>query len=142
MTLAHTEYLTGSLSDDGSEKKTKVPPEARIVRSEIEKYRSHCLVGAGCAYSEVFEIACNRSQEELEECMKFYDYIEIQPPGNYSYLLDESGTFNYDRLITILENIIHTAEKLGIPVAATGDVHYIEPEDKILRDIYIYAKRI
>ena len=142
VTLAHTEYLTGSLSDDGSEKKTKVPPEARIVRSEIEKYRSHCLVGAGCAYSEVFEIACNRSQEELEECMKFYDYIEIQPPGNYSYLLDESGTFNYDRLITILENIIHTAEKLGIPVAATGDVHYIEPEDKILRDIYIYAKRI
>ena len=142
VTLAHTDYLTGSLTDDGSEKKTKVPPEARIVRSEIEKNRSHCLVGAGCYNSEVFETACNRSQEELEECMKFYDYIEIQPPGNYAHLLDETTSFNYDRLITVLENIIHTAEKLGIPVAATGDVHYIDPEDKILRDIYIYAKRI
>lgn len=141
VTLSHTKYLTGNNDNENSKKSTAVP-EARIIRDEVTKRRQHVLIGSGCQNSDLFEIACNRSQKELEECMKYYDYVEVQPPGNYSLLVDESSSFNSERLIVVLKKIIATADKLQIPVVATGDSHYLNPEDKIVRDVYIFAKRI
>jgi DNA polymerase-3 subunit alpha (Gram-positive type) len=74
--------------------------------------------------------------------MAFYDYIEIQPIENYSYLLNVGDVASKEQLIRILNDIIEAADELGKPICATGDCHYVNPEDKITRDVYISAKAI
>ncbi|MCF0110517.1 MAG: PolC-type DNA polymerase III, partial [Erysipelotrichaceae bacterium] len=141
VTLSHTKYLTYSDKAEGKEAGVKTA-EARIVRSEIAARRENILVGSSCYNSDLFELARNRSQKELEDAMSFYDYIEVQPLGNYIRIVDERSTFTQKRLQEVVENVIYTAKRLGKTVVATGDSHYIDPEEKLLRDIYIHATRI
>ncbi|MCF0113123.1 MAG: PHP domain-containing protein, partial [Bacilli bacterium] len=127
VTQGHTTYLAS------------VPKTPRHL---IEAYRKNFLVGSACFSSEIFDIASTRNRNVLIEAMGFYDYIEIQPLENYSYLLDMGRIPSKDHLIELLKDIIEAAHAAGKPVVATGDVHYVDPEDKILRDIYIDAKAI
>ncbi|MDE5889280.1 MAG: PHP domain-containing protein, partial [Bacilli bacterium] len=60
---------------------------ARLPRELIEENREGLLVGSACLNGEIFYLAETRSDEDLMEAMKFYDYIEVQPPENYSHLL-------------------------------------------------------
>lgn len=111
-------------------------------RDLINKYRENLLIGSACFNSEIFEIASTRSISVLAEAMKFYDYIEIQPLENYSYLLNMGRVASKEHLISLLKDIVEAAKMAGKPVVATGDCHYLDKEDKILRDVYIYAKAI
>jgi DNA polymerase-3 subunit alpha (Gram-positive type) len=113
----------------------------KISRGELIQYRENLLFGSACFNGEIFEIGCNKAQKELEKAMSFYDYIEIQPPENYSWLVN-MGELTQDRLMTVLETIVDTADGLHKRVCATGDCHYVNPEDKILRDIYIAQKAL
>jgi DNA polymerase-3 subunit alpha (Gram-positive type) len=113
----------------------------KISRGELIQYRENLLFGSACFNGEIFEIGCNKSQQELEKAMAFYDYIEIQPPENYSWLVN-MGELTQDRLMTVLKTMVDTADGLKKPVCATGDCHYVNPEDKILRDIYIAQKAL
>lgn len=113
----------------------------KIDRDDLEKKRANLLFGSACFNGEVFRAASEKSQEELEEAMRFYDYIELQPLENYSYLVD-TEQITQERLLDILKNIYKTALKLGKRVVATGDCHYVNPEEKSLRDIYINAKML
>jgi len=111
-------------------------------RSEIEKYRKNLLIGSACFNGEIFELARTRSKSALQEAMKFYDYIELQPLENYSFLLNVGDIANEEQLIRLLKDIVEAADELGKPICATGDCHYVNPEDKISRDVYIFAKSI
>ena len=111
-------------------------------RTLIEELREDLVIGSACFNSEVFEIAMTRDRDDLVKTISFYDYIEIQPLENYSYLLNMGRVQSREQLIEILHDIIEAAHIAGKPVVATGDVHYLNPEDKILRDVYIYAKTI
>jgi len=113
----------------------------KISREELIQYRENLLFGSACFNSEVFEIACNKREEELKQAMSFYDYIEIQPPENYSWLVN-MHELDQDRLMTVLKSIVVAADEVGKMVCATGDCHYVNPEDKILRDIYIAQKAL
>lgn len=113
----------------------------KIPREDIQRLRSHLLIGSACANGEIFEIARNRSEETLIKAMSFYDYIELQPVENYSFLTYEDG-FSKEDIIRTLKDIYAAAKKAGKKVVATGDVHYVNPEDKIFRDVYIAAKAI
>ena len=113
----------------------------KISRQELIQYRENLIFGSACFNGEVFEIACNKSEDELRQCMGFYDYIEVQPPENYSWLV-HMGDLGQDRLMQVLHSIIDTADELHKPVCATGDCHYVNPEDKVLRDIYIVQKAL
>jgi DNA polymerase-3 subunit alpha (Gram-positive type) len=111
-------------------------------RSLIQQYRKNLLVGSACFNGELFELARTRGKEALKEAMAFYDYIEIQPIENYSYLINVGDVASKEQLITILNDIIEAADELGKPICATGDCHYVNPDDKITRDVYISAKAI
>ena len=142
VSLSHTDYLVFSGKANSKNGNDEYMAEPRITRSIINENRKNILVGSSCFNGELFEIAANRTQEELEEAIKFYDYIEIQPPANYYHLINENRIPNVERLLMIINNLIDTAEKANILVVATGDVHYVEPQDKMIRDIYIQAKGI
>ena len=113
----------------------------KITYDEIEAERENLILGSACFNGHVFQNAMLKSDEELEEAMEFFDYIEIQPRENYSWLINDRQLDN-DRLMDILHNIVNTADKIGKPVCATGDCHYLNPEDKISRDVFVCAKAI
>src|SRR5690606_11057550 len=96
------------------------------------------LIGSGCSNGEVWDTAFNLGYEKLLEVAKFYDFLEVQPPSAYEHLVEESGEEITRRFIKeTIKDIIRAGKELGIPVVATGDVHHLEKEDVLYRDIYI-----
>lgn len=113
---------------------------ARIPRSKLEQYRDGLIVGSGCDKGEVFEAMMQKSIDEVEEIASFYDYLEVQPPSNYSHLLENGLIEDEATLHDILRNIVALGDKLNIPVVATGNVHYLNPEDAIYRKVLIASQ--
>lgn len=138
VSIAHTKTLAVFSKTGGAE----VAAEPRIFRSELNSHRENLLVGSGCLNGEIFELAQTRSQDQLEEAMKFYDYIEVQPLENYRHLVEYRESYDMERLKMVVSNIINTAIKLGKIVVATGDLHFVKKDEKILRDVYINALAI
>lgn len=115
--------------------------EPKIPRSEIARYRKNLILGSACFNGEIFEIASRRRYPDLLEAVKFYDYIEIQPPANYSYRVN-IGDFTNERILDLLKTICKAADEAHVPVCATGDCHYLNPEDKISRDVLIASRAV
>ncbi|PWA13539.1 PolC-type DNA polymerase III [Pueribacillus theae] len=113
---------------------------ARIPRSKLEKYREGLIVGSGCDKGEVFEGMMQKSPDEVEEIAKFYDYLEVQPLSNYAYLIEKELVRDENALRDILAKIVKLGEKLNIPVVATGNVHYLNPNEGIYREILISSQ--
>ena len=114
---------------------------ARALKSVIDKYRDGILLGSACVNGNVFELALNRSEEELEEEMAYYDYIEVQPPLAYKQLYNDMPS-GEERVKEIILKIIRIAKKLNKIVVATSDCHYARPRLKKYRDILIATPQI
>ena len=112
----------------------------RVPRSIVEKYREDLLIGSGCYESEVFRQAKSKSEEELSNIIRFYDYVEVQPPECYRHLIDMNDFGTEVELIAHLEKIIRTTIEAGKLIVATGDVHHLTREDKIYREIIVNQK--
>ncbi len=108
----------------------------RILKSMFKKYSEGLIIGSACSEGELFQsILLGKTQEQIEEIANFYDYLEIQPLGNNDYLVRQEQVPNKEYLKEINKKIIALADKLGKPVVATGDVHFLDPEDEIYRRI-------
>ena len=136
VSLSNVTYLL--TSGNGEESSA----EPRIPREKINELRANLLVGSSCQNGEIFEMALNKTKKELQEAMKFYDYIEIQPLECYSNLVVGHSVRDKERLQEVVVNLIEAAKEMGKLIVATGDVHYINPEDKMFRDVYVSAKGI
>ena len=110
---------------------------AKIPRKLINEYREGILVGSACLNGEIFNLALTRCEEDLIEAMKFYDYIEIQPIDNYKHLLKNHDISNMDDLKLAIRKIIKCAKSIGKMIVATSDVHNIDPQDLISREIIV-----
>ena len=113
----------------------------KIPRSEIEKLRENLIIGSACFNGDVFRAAFNYGDDILKQAISFYDYIEIQPLENYSYLIN-MGELGPEDLLAHIKDIVRCADEMGKPVCATGDVHYVDKRHKVFRDVYISAKGI
>ena len=113
----------------------------KIPRREIEKLRKDLIIGSACFNGEVFRTSMYYGDDVLKEVMSFYDYIEIQPLENYSYLVN-MGEMDDEELLTHIKDIVRCADEIGKPICATGDVHYLNKKQKVFRDVYISAKGI
>ncbi len=111
----------------------------RIPKSELVKHREGLIIGSACEAGEVFRgILAGKSDRELLDIASFYDYLEIQPLGNNSYLIrsDEYPDITDEEdLITLNRKVIHLADSLNKMVVATCDVHFIDEKDSIFRAI-------
>ncbi|HHY21286.1 MAG TPA: PolC-type DNA polymerase III, partial [Bacilli bacterium] len=112
----------------------------RIPRSQIQKHRDGLMIGSACDDGEVFNGMMQKSPEEVEEIAKFYDYLEVQPPSNYYHLIERELVRDKGELEEIISNVVKLGEKLGKPVVATGNVHYLDPNDYIYRQILISSQ--
>lgn len=113
----------------------------RIDYDDVQNMREHLILGSACQNGEVFVSAIEKRPEDLEKAISFVDYVEIQPREQYRFYI-ETGEYTEEKLDLALHAILDTAEKLHKPVCATGDCHYVNPVDKVTRDIYVFQKAI
>ena len=59
------------------------------------------------------------------------------PPAIYAPLIAKEQVKDMEELQTIIKSLIEVGDRLGKPVLATGNVHYIEPEEEIYREIIV-----
>ena len=113
----------------------------RIPKTVLEQYRDGLIIGSACEAGELYRaILDGRSAQEIEEIAEFYDYLEIQPLGNNRFLIEDSKVESVrsdDDLIEINKHICELGKKLGKPVCATCDAHFINEEDEIYRRILL-----
>lgn len=113
----------------------------RIPKSELIKHRKGLIIGSACSAGELYEAILNgKSDEELLSIASFYDYLEIMPLTNNHYLVEKGDIKSDKQLQDINRKIISIGDQLGIPVVATGDVHYMDPEDGIYREVILSTK--
>ncbi len=108
----------------------------RIPKSLLAESRENLLLGSACEAGELFTAMLhNKSQEEIQQIASFYDYLEVQPLGNNQYLVDNNSVPDQEALKTLNKRIINLAKDLNKPVVATGDVHFVNKEDSLYREI-------
>ena len=112
----------------------------RILRSEIEKHREGLLIGSGCYESEIFTEARSKGDEELTNLIKFYDYVEVQPPECYDHLLQTNDFGSKAEILENIRKVVRVTEETGKIIVATGDVHHLKEQDKIYREIIVNQK--
>ena len=119
----------------------------RIFKSELLKYREGLIIGSACENNEVFQaVISGRPDDELERLASFYDYLEVQPLSNNRFMLEakkedeEPIAQTEDDLRQFNREIVALGQRLGKMVVATGDVHFLNPEDEIFRHILLATK--
>ena len=141
ISLSHTKYFHG---------------RPCMPRSKIIEHREGIILGSACEAGELIKaILFEKSDEELLGIASFYDYLEIQPDGNNKFMIashsdpnaknpDRNREYNKIKTIEDVRNInrkiIHLGDKLGKMVCATGDVHFMDPEDAAFRAILMAGK--
>lgn len=125
-----------------------------IMRSVLDEHREGLIVGSACEQGELYRaIIDGKSEEELLEIAGYYDYLEIQPIGNNEFMVRDSAkpdkvdkkgnvTPNRFKNVTSIDvikdfnrKVVDLADRLNLPVVATGDVHFLKKEDGIIRQI-------
>ena len=126
VSLSHIRYFRG----------TKKRGRPRVPRAVLQQYREGIIVGSACEAGELIRgIVAGRPDAELEEMAKFYDFLEIQPIHNNDFLkFDDRFPMQTDEdLRDINRKVDELARRLGKPLIATCDVHFLNPEDAVYR---------
>jgi len=118
VSLSNTKYFEG------------VP---RIPRTVLDAHREGLILGSACSEGEVFDAVVSQGVDAAVEVAKYYDFIEVMPPAIYAPLIAKEQVKDMEELQTIIKSLIEVGDRLGKPVLATGNGHYLEPEEETYR---------
>ena len=119
----------------------------RFLKSQLIELREGLIIGSACENNELFQAIVNgKSDRELKRLASFYDYLEVQPLSNNGFMLrpGKNGkapiAANEEVLRNFNRTVLRIGDELGKMVVATGDVHFLNPEDEIFRHILLGVK--
>lgn len=117
ISLSSTDYLSD------------VPKTPRFL---VDENRENLLIGSACFNGEVFDSALTKSESVLKRVMSWYDYIEVQPPACYSWLINDGQISSEEDLEKIIADLINAAKSINKTVVATSDCHYLNKKIKFI----------
>ena len=113
----------------------------RILKSVLMQHREGLIIGSACEAGEIYKnIMSGADDNTIMNNARFYDYLEIQPNGNNEFLIRNGRVSGPKELEKINDKIVQLAERLGKPYVATGDVHFLDPEDEVYRRVIMGAQ--
>ncbi len=116
----------------------------KIPKSQILKYRDGLILGSACEAGELYRALLDgKSDTDIARIVNFYDYLEIQPVGNNEFMIESekiTAVNSIEDIRKMNKKIVELGEQFHRPVAATCDVHFLDPEDEIYRRIIMAGK--
>ena len=103
----------------------------RIDKEILEKYHEGIICLSGCAAGELSNQILAGDLETAEKTIAWYHKIF----GNDYYLEIQNAGFEIQRLCA--EGTIDLARKMGLPLVATNDAHYLNQEDAGVHDVLL-----
>ena len=118
--------------------------QPRIPKSKLMQYRDGLIFGSACEAGELYRALLDmKPKEYIDNIVNFYDYLEIQPLGNNMFMIDSDrvpAVNSVEDIKNFNRKIVRLGEEHNKLVIATGDCHFIDPEDSVYRKILMYAK--
>jgi DNA polymerase-3 subunit alpha len=103
----------------------------RVDHALIEQHAEGLICLSGCASSELATFILNGDLSRAEECADWYH--QVFPNGYYL----EMQFHNLDMQKTINQGITHLSRKLGLPIVATNDVHYVRDRHAAAHEVLL-----
>ena len=117
----------------------------RIPKSLLREFREGLILGSACEAGELYRALLDGKQDaEIARIVQFYDYLEIQPLGNNKFMIASEKLPNITSMEDVMEmnrKIVKLGEQFHKPVAATCDVHFLDPEDEVYRRIIMAGQK-
>ena len=104
----------------------------RIDRELLAEYHGGLIALSGGLSGEINRKLLGNLESEARATAA--EFADIMGPGNFFLELMETG---YDPQTRATRGLVALHKELGIPVVATNDVHYLNPDDWVAHDVLL-----
>ncbi|MDR0879313.1 MAG: PolC-type DNA polymerase III [Clostridioides sp.] len=115
--------------------------QPRILRSVLTRLGDGIIIGSACASGVLFDaVKKNKTDEEIGKILDMYDYVEVMPTENNRFMIENGEVDDEEELQNINRRLIEVAKKFGKIPVATGDVHFLDKHEAVLRNVLKYSQ--
>ncbi len=105
----------------------------RIDKEVLQKYSAGLIGMSGCVQGEVPQTILNKGIDEATKVARWYEKVF----GSGNFYMELQHHPKYEKQKNANEGMKKISQKTGIPLVATGDIHYSKPEDAETQDILL-----
>lgn len=115
----------------------------QIPKSVLSEHRDGLIIGSGSYKGELFQaILDGKTDDELDDIVEYYDYLEVQPVECSMALVKRSTVSGAEQIRNINKRIIELGKKNNKPVCATSDCNVLDKSDEIGKHLLYHGKKV